>query len=89
MAFAHGSNDAQKSMGIITMALAAYADRQCQPALGKPHLSGAVVGHPRLRHGDGAGHLVGRLADHEDDGPQDHQAAADQRLRRRERPRRW
>jgi PiT family inorganic phosphate transporter len=25
MAFAHGSNDAQKSMGIITMALAAYA----------------------------------------------------------------
>ena len=25
MAFAHGSNDAQKSMGIITMALVAYA----------------------------------------------------------------
>src|SRR5438874_2217033 len=28
MAFAHGSNDAQKSMGIITMALAAYAAQQ-------------------------------------------------------------
>jgi PiT family inorganic phosphate transporter len=28
MALAHGSNDAQKSMGIITMALAAYAVRQ-------------------------------------------------------------
>ena len=28
MAFAHGSNDAQKSMGIITMALAAYAANQ-------------------------------------------------------------
>src|SRR5947209_5933160 len=27
MAFAHGSNDAQKSMGIITMALAVYAGR--------------------------------------------------------------
>jgi PiT family inorganic phosphate transporter len=30
MAFAHGSNDAQKSMGIITMALAAYAASQGQ-----------------------------------------------------------
>src|SRR5207302_402103 len=28
MAFAHGSNDAQKSMGIITMALVAYAAYQ-------------------------------------------------------------
>ena len=28
MAFAHGSNDAQKSMGIITLALAAYASSQ-------------------------------------------------------------
>ena len=28
MAFAHGSNDAQKSMGIITLALAAYAVNQ-------------------------------------------------------------
>jgi inorganic phosphate transporter, PiT family len=34
MAFAHGSNDAQKSMGIITMALAAYAARQSGSAGG-------------------------------------------------------
>jgi PiT family inorganic phosphate transporter len=32
MAFAHGSNDAQKSMGIITMALVAYAASQGQHA---------------------------------------------------------
>jgi PiT family inorganic phosphate transporter len=32
MAFAHGSNDAQKSMGIITLALVAYAASQGQPA---------------------------------------------------------
>jgi PiT family inorganic phosphate transporter len=31
MAFAHGSNDAQKAMGIITMALVAYAASQGQP----------------------------------------------------------
>src|SRR5829696_8832024 len=32
MAFAHGSNDAQKSMGIITLALVAYAVAQGQSA---------------------------------------------------------
>ena len=37
MAFAHGSNDAQKSMGIITMALAAYAANQ--QGAGPVHLS--------------------------------------------------
>jgi PiT family inorganic phosphate transporter len=31
MAFSHGSNDAQKSMGVITMALAAYAAAQGSP----------------------------------------------------------
>jgi len=31
MAFAHGSNDAQKSMGIITLALASYAASQGSP----------------------------------------------------------
>lgn len=34
MALAHGSNDAQKSMGIITMALAAYAVQQGQRSAG-------------------------------------------------------
>ena len=49
--------------------------------------AGADVGDHQLRDGDGAGHGVGRLADHEDDGPQDHPLAADQRLRRRDRRR--
>lgn len=35
MAFAHGSNDAQKSMGIITMALAAYAVHTGDTAAGQ------------------------------------------------------
>jgi inorganic phosphate transporter, PiT family len=39
MAVAHGSNDAQKSMGIITLALAAYAAGQGeQPAEGELHV---------------------------------------------------
>ena len=37
MAFAHGSNDAQKSMGIITLALAAYAAAS-SPGAGSPDL---------------------------------------------------
>jgi PiT family inorganic phosphate transporter len=37
MAFAHGSNDAQKSMGIITLALVAYASSQDPSA--KPDLN--------------------------------------------------
>jgi inorganic phosphate transporter, PiT family len=36
VAFAHGSNDAQKSMGIITMALATYALAQGQAAAAGP-----------------------------------------------------
>jgi inorganic phosphate transporter, PiT family len=36
MALAHGSNDAQKSMGIITLALAAYALKQGQPVARDP-----------------------------------------------------
>ena len=36
MAFSHGSNDAQKTMGVITMALAAYA-----PTAAAYHLSGS------------------------------------------------
>jgi PiT family inorganic phosphate transporter len=42
MAFAHGSNDAQKSMGIITLALATYAAYQRQRA-GEPETSSALV----------------------------------------------
>ncbi len=44
MAFAHGSNDAQKSMGVITMALAASAAAE-NPAAGTPdlHVPGWVI----------------------------------------------
>ena len=51
MAFAHGSNDAQKSMGIITMALAAYAG---QPGTSARPSWTCRLGDRRLRHGDGA-----------------------------------
>jgi PiT family inorganic phosphate transporter len=43
MAFSHGSNDAQKSMGVITLALAAYTARGGQlPGWALPHKSGDV-----------------------------------------------
>src|SRR5205807_2521622 len=45
MAFAHGSNDAQKSMGIITLALGAYAAE---------HAGGAALGGGP-EHGGGVG----------------------------------
>ena len=44
MAFAHGSNDAQKSMGIITLALAAYAaGHSHEPATGELHVPFWVI----------------------------------------------
>ena len=59
MAFAHGSNDAQKTMGIITLALfSAGADPdgdRSDPRLGHRHLGDRHL----------AGHRGGRLADHE------------------------
>ncbi|MBL8608064.1 MAG: inorganic phosphate transporter [Myxococcales bacterium] len=43
MAFSHGSNDAQKSMGVITLALAAYTARGgALPAWSLPHKAGEV-----------------------------------------------
>jgi PiT family inorganic phosphate transporter len=38
MAIAHGSNDAQKSMGIITLSLAAYAAARGEPVEGELHV---------------------------------------------------
>jgi PiT family inorganic phosphate transporter len=43
MAFAHGSNDAQKSMGIITMALAAYAAKMGSATGGELHVPTWVI----------------------------------------------
>jgi len=43
MAFSHGSNDAQKSMGVITLALAAYTAKGGQlPVWALPHKAGEV-----------------------------------------------
>jgi PiT family inorganic phosphate transporter len=54
LAFSHGANDAQKSMGMLTLVL----------LLGGfiPKLRGAVLGRPRLRHGDHPRHPLRRLA---------------------------
>ena len=58
VAFTHGTNDAQKTMGIIALAL-----------ISTGHLNAEEFDVPfwvivSLGHGDGARHLRGRLADH-------------------------
>ncbi len=66
LALAHGTNDAQKTMGVIALALIAsghLGDRR----------GPAAVGDRLRRVGDRARDLHGRLADHPHDGLQDHQ----------------
>ena len=68
MAFGHGTQDAQKTMGIITLALVtAGRDR---------HLRRPAVGHPRLGAGDQRRHLLRRLPHHAHARPADHPAHA-------------
>jgi PiT family inorganic phosphate transporter len=43
MAFAHGSNDAQKAMGIITLALIAFATSRGEPTPAEPHIPTWVI----------------------------------------------
>ena len=77
MAFAHGSNDAQKTMGIITLALVASGvlpERRHDP----------VGGHRDLGDRDQPRHRGRRLADHAHDGPPRGGARADPRVRRRD-----
>jgi PiT family inorganic phosphate transporter len=73
MAFSHGSNDAQKAMGIITLALVAFAagHTACRSdaAAGR---QGPAVGRHRLRHRDRRRHDGRRQAHHQDDGREDH-----------------
>ncbi len=61
VSLAHGTNDAQKTMGIITLALIVYG-------LDRPRLGPAHLGHPLRgpRHRDG--HVHRRLAHHPHDG---------------------
>ena len=77
MAFSHGSNDAQKTMGVMTMALATYL-----------HWGGTDWQVPlwiivSAAHGDGPRHVDRRLADHPHRRPARGAAAADPRLCRR------
>ena len=66
LALAHGTNDAQKTMGVITLALIANGNL---PAGRRPADLGDRLGGDRDRAGD----LLGRLADHPHDGDADHQ----------------
>ena len=60
VAFTHGTNDAQKTMGIISLALVVLRPpvARLRPA--------ADLGDLRLRSDDGARHLRRRVADHQD-----------------------
>ena len=76
MAFAHGSNDAQKTMGVITLALVAA---KVIPTFAVPVWVIVLVGDRTL-----ARDRDRRLADHAHDGPARRQARARPRLRGRD-----
>ena len=79
ISLAHGTQDAQKTMGVIALALLA----------GHPDEAFTVPLWVKLsrRRGDRAGHLLRRLADHPHPRPADHQDRPAARLRdRRARP---
>ena len=65
----HGLNDAQKTMGVITVLL--YSTGYLHG-----EFRGAELGRLELLHRDGPRHDERGLADHRDDGLQDHQAVA-------------
>ena len=75
VALAHGTNDAQKTMGVITLTLITAGHAGAR-------LGTAVLGRPVRRAGDRAGHLHGRLADH----PNPRQAGQRHPARRRASP---
>ena len=66
MAFGHGTQDAQKTMGIITLALVTVGRAR--------HLRRPAVGHPRLGAGDQRRHVLRRLPHHAHARPADHPA---------------
>ncbi len=71
----HGTNDAQKTMGIIFLALVANGNLS-------GHGRRADLGRPVGGDRDRARHLRRRLADHQDDGQPDHQDGPGAGLRR-------
>ena len=76
LALAHGTNDAQKTMGVITLALVANGNLAAND-FDVP--TWVVIS---LGDGDRARHLHRRLADHPDDGQPDHQDGPGAGLRR-------
>ncbi len=77
MAFSHGTADAQKSMGVITLALVSYG---AIPVFDVP-----TMGQALLRHSHGPRHRRRRVADHQDRRQGFRQAPAGARLLRRDR----
>ena len=82
LALAHGTNDAQKTMGVITLALIAHGN------LAGRRLRRADLGRRLVGDRDRARHLRRRLADHQDDGQPHHQDGHRPGLRRPGRRRR-
>ena len=76
MAFSHGSNDAQKTMGIMTLALVTAGVQT--------DVRGAAVGDPHGRERDQPRDRRRRLADHQDDGQQGREARPGPWLRGRD-----
>ena len=83
MAISHGSNDAQKTMGIITMSLVAYGAIDLES--GRFVVPTWVI--LACAAGDGPGDDGRRRPHHQDDGDEDHRPEADPRVRRRDRRR--
>ena len=81
VAFTHGTNDAQKTMGIIALAL--VASGHLSAGLRAP----ADVGHRLVCARDGRGNLRGRLADHQDARPAHREDRSTAGLRRADRVR--
>ena len=79
----HGANDAQKTMGIIAGALVTGGFLDAERQASTIPFWVILLAHTAI----GLGHAVGRLAHHQDHGLADHEAAADRRLRRRNRRR--
>ena len=73
LSFSHGANDAQKSMGVIAALLLAAGE--------VAGAGGAAVGEGRLRSGDHAGHVAGRMADRPYGRSRDRSPGADRRFR--------
>ncbi len=67
LALSHGTNDAQKTMGLITLALVANGRHRRQP------VPRSRLGRGQRGDGDRPGDVQRRLADHPHDGHADHQ----------------